>query len=367
MQYLNTLTGEISELGADYFNGDTVITAYTSAHDSLLFQLVPGRRTKGYRFEYHKPGAVKYLPQPDYFEMEEKNCYLLDQAEYCFDEGEWQPEEELLRIDNLFREKLGYPLRMEALAQPWTQHMEEKAGHVLKLRFRIHSETDVEEVMLAAEHIRDTEILWNKEKIEYSNAGWYVDRCLLKCRIPGIQKGTNVLELTIPFHQKTNVEWCYLLGDFGVKVMGRERRITMMPERIYYGNFALQGLPFYAGNLVYETTAVTQEGELWIEISHYRGALLQVQVDDGAFRNLIFAPYRLSCGRVKAGKHKIRIKVFGNRANAFGAVHHADASETWYGPNLWRTQGNKWSYEYQLEDMGILTMPLYWVEQLKEE
>lgn len=34
----------------------------------------------------------------------------------------------------------------------------------------------------------------------------------------------------------------------------------------------------------------------------------------------------------------------------------------WYGPNLWRTEGNKWSYEYQLDEMGVLTSPVYWLE-----
>ena len=59
----------------------------------------------------------------------------------------------------------------------------------------------------------------------------------------------------------------------------------------------------------------------------------------------------------------MRIKIFGNRHNAFGPVHNADAAETWYGPNLWRTQGNKWSYEYQLKEMGILTTPVCWLEE----
>jgi hypothetical protein len=362
-RYLNTLNGEILELGADYVNGDTVITAYTSAHDSLLFHLSPGRRTKGYQFKYHQPENVHSLPQPEAFKLEEENCCLLDQAEYSFDGGEWESREELLRIDNLFREKLGYPLRMEALAQPWTRQIEEEQEHVLKLRFNIYAETDVDEVMLAGEYIPYSEILWNTKKIIYKDAGWYVDKCLSKCRIPGIKKGINVLELVIPFNSKTNIEWCYLLGNFGVMVLGREQRIMAMPRKIYYGDFALQGLPFYAGNLVYETTVETEEGKLWIETSQYRGALLQVQVDDKEFENLIFAPYRLNCGRVKAGRHNIRIKVFGNRANAFGAVHHADDSEVWYGPNLWRTRGNKWSYEYQLEKMGILTTPMYWVEK----
>ena len=56
-------------------------------------------------------------------------------AQYAFDEEEWQEREELLRIDNLFREKLHYPLRMEALAQPWTEKDEQKVRACTEIAF----------------------------------------------------------------------------------------------------------------------------------------------------------------------------------------------------------------------------------------
>ncbi len=92
------------------------------------------------------------------------------------------------------------------------------------------------------------------------------------------------------------------------------------PGVIYYGDYVTQGLPFYAGNLVYETSVETEAGELWTEISRYRGALLQIEVDGKKKGNLIYAPYRMNLGKVRAGKHKICIRVFGNRANAFHPV-----------------------------------------------
>lgn len=90
---------------------------------------------------------------------------------------------------------------------------------------------------------------------------------------------------------------------------------------------------------------------------------MQIFVDEKQIDNLYLAPYRLSCGKISRGKHKVRIRLFGNRVNTFGAVHNADRSEKWYGPNIWRTTGNKWSYEYQLKQMGILKSPLYWIKK----
>lgn len=365
--FYNTLTGMIQPAAAVYQDGNTIITAYASAHDSLLFELLPGRTESGIYFEYHVPGIQEYLPQPKEYVLEEPNCCLLDQAEYAFDSGVWQEREELLRIDNLFREKLGYPLRMEALAQPWLNQEIRKEEHLLKLRFKIQVEMERElqrkGCCLAMEGLEKAEIFVNGIHTEHKACGWYVDESIRMCRIPSLRCGVNTVELHLPFGEKTNVEWCYLLGEFGVRVMGREVVLTDKPKQLYFGDFVNQGLPFYAGNLVYTTEVHTDAGELWLEASHYRGALLQVRVDEGEPRPLIFAPYRVNLGRVCAGEHKISIRVFGNRINAFGAVHHADAAETWYGPNLWRTRGAKWSYEYQLEEMGVLTTPRYWVEK----
>ncbi len=68
------------------------------------------------RFKYSRR-YQKNLLEPFQYRLEEHNSLLLDMAQYAFDEEEWQEREELLRIDNLFREKLHYPLRMEGVAR----------------------------------------------------------------------------------------------------------------------------------------------------------------------------------------------------------------------------------------------------------
>lgn len=300
---------------------------------------------------------------PQSFTLEEYNTLLLDIASYAFDDGPWQEEEELLRIDNLFRKHLGYPLRMEALAQPWINQAPIKSEHLLKLRFSIESSVYVENCLLAMEHPDGRNIFLNGKKVIGEQIGYFVDKSIAKVILGDIKKGLNQLEIHIPFHEKTNIEWCYLLGSFGVSTLGRKTRLEVMPERLYYGDITRQGFPFYGGNISYEVPIQCEGGILYIEIPHYRGALITVDVDGKSVGDIIFAPYRLCCGHVEEGKHILTIKVFGNRINAFGAIHHSDKTETWYGPNLWRTTGNKWSYEYCLEKMGILSTPMYWVSK----
>ncbi len=359
----DTLTGEIHGIKATYEQGKTIIEHYCSQHDSLLLSLKKRGTGVKYEFkgEFKKSGMKSYLPSPDSYTLEEPNVFLLDMGEYAFDDEAYESQEELLRIDNLFRRKLGYPLRMEALAQPWTNQSKEEINHVLHLKFTIESEIEVKDALLAMENPQNVQITVNNQAVTNDITGWYVDEAIQTLALPTLRKGTNIIILDIPFGPKTNVEWCYLLGSFGVDVRGKEKKIIALPEVIHYGNFVHQGLPFYAGNLTYHTYLECEEGELHIETSHYRGALVQAFVDGEKKGNIVLAPYVLNCGKVSQGKHKVSIKIFGNRINAFGAVHNADASESWYGPNIWRTTDNKWSYEYQLQEMGVLTTPRYWI------
>jgi AraC-like DNA-binding protein len=359
----DTMSGEIYKILPEYKDGYTHITYYCSLHDSLLLKLMKRQESpEGIKSVYALPKRRDCLQEPGNYYLEEENVYLLDLAEYSFDNDAWQEEEEILRIDNLLRQKLNYPLRMEALAQPWVNKVKEDNNHKLGLRFRVFSYIHLDSCMLAMENADAAEICWNGQKVEHKNCGWYVDESIQKVALPELNQGENLLELWIPFGPKVNVEWCYLLGDFGVQVFGRRKEIIKAPEKIYYGDFTRQGLPFYAGNLIYEIPVTCKAGHLYIEASHYRGALIQCEVDNVKKGNIALAPYRLDCGYVEEGRHVIRLKIFGNRINAFGALHNADASESWYGPNIWRTTDEKWSYEYQLKEMGILTAPRYWIE-----
>lgn len=370
----DTLTGEIRSIETDTADKITKISYFASHHDSLLLLLEEvvstverkediKHKSQLAEFIYQPYTDKNYLPRSKSYQLEEPNVLLLDMVEYAFDEGTFQEEEEILRIDNLFRRKLGYPLRMEALAQPWTQKGCVGEPHLLHLRFEIMSEIEKSSVEFAMEDPEGCIVIWNGEQTQFKDCGWFVDECIRKTRLTGLKKGRNELVLTMPFQKKTNAEWCYLLGDFGVQVTGRMKKLIPLPESLFYGNISNQGFPFYAGNLTYEIPIECEEGDLNIEISHYKGALIQLELDGTKCENIIFSPYVLKVGRVDKGSHNLKIKVFGNRANAFGPVHNADANEEWYGPNLWRTTGSKWSYEYKLKEFGVLETPRYWVAQ----
>lgn len=361
----DTMTGEIHEMMYEIQTDKTLIKYGTSAHGSVLIRLDFDDENKCIEMKKQNDFVVdeKFeINQPEAYSCDEPNVYLLDMAEYKFDDSEWESEEEILRIDNKFRKRLGYPLRMEALAQPWVTREVVNDVHVLSLRYLIESEIDTDLCELAIEHPERLKIKLNERYIDPVLSGWYVDECIKKIKGFEIKKGMNVLEISMPFGRRSNTEWCYLLGDFGVEVKGKSKVITNKINAIFYGDLTRQGLPFYAGNIIYETSIYCEKGQLWIETSQYRGALIKVIIDDVEIGNIAFGPYEINCGEVNKGWHKIKFILFGNRHNAFGPIHNTDHMEQWYGPNLWRTKGRKWSYEYQLKKMGILTTPKYWVK-----
>ena len=362
----DTMDGEIRKYDREVIDGNTVIHYEFYPHDSLLLKLEPNnfkeseKKKKNLKIVEEETKEIR-LEDPVNYSLSEPNVLLLDIAEYLFDDGKWQPIDELLRIDNKFREILNYPLRMNKLAQPWTNKQEEPFEHVLKLRFKIESDIKIKDPILALENVENTRIIVNGVEVNKNIEGWFVDKSIKKVRIPNLPKGTSEIVLEIPFNSKTNVEWCYLLGEFGVKVAGKHTKIVEPEKELTFGDWVTQGLPFYAGNVTYHCIVDCNEGDLKVEVPQFRNPLLSVRVDDQEKGKIAFAPYTLELGKVNNGKHTIDITAYGNRINAFGTVHNCDDTYFWFGPDAWRTTGNQWSYEYRFKPMGILISPkIYW-------
>ena len=357
----DTMNGKTYPCEGSIVEDETRIKYEFYAHDSLLLYLQPEkpREDNNSKLLVNKKSKELHILDPVPVTLSEPNVLLLDIAEYSFDKGSWQPKEELLRIDNKFRQQLGYPLRMEALAQPWVNEKQNEPDHKLSLRFTIISDIEVVNPYLALEGLGNTEIIVNKERVPSIDEGWYVDKCIKKVKIPNLPSGESEIILNIDYKSKTNVEWCYLLGDFGVKVEGSRARIIEPIRELSFGDWSVQGLPFYAGNVTYHCEVETNDCNLSVEIPQYRNPLLSLALDGEEKGKIVFAPYTLDLGKLKAGKHKVDITAFGNRVNTFGTLHNCNHSTTWFGPNAWRTTASSWSYEYQLKKIGVLVSPRF--------
>ena len=356
----DTMTGAISPFPAAREHGWTVCETTFYDHDSLLLRLVPGKAdatpaSAGSARETGDPAdALRFLDKLPYT-LEEPNVLLLDMAEFALDDGPWQSREEILRLDNILRKQLGWPLRRNAWPQPWVQP-DTSTPHTIRLRFTFESEIAMDNAVLALENAGASTVTLNGQPATPMD-GWYVDKCIGKQALPPIVPGVNRLEISLPYGPRVQVEACYLLGQFGVSVQGSFARLTALPERIAFGDITRQGFPFYGGNITYRMAAELSPGRYALEVSRYRAHLLRAAIDGQDAGVLAFSPYRIHFDLAKPGEHTIDLTAFGCRINTFGQLHHADKTNDWWGPDAWRTTGVKWTYEYDFWPQGVLKSP----------
>lgn len=354
----DTLTGAVHRLPSTHRDGKTTIVTTLPAHGSLLVGLSSTASTAPDLPAPRRWREHTRLSDPVPVQLAEPNVLLLDRAAYRLDDGEWQPEDDILRLDNQLRTVLGYPLRYEAVAQPWTHPADDAPEHRLHLRFNFKSEIALAGVELALEYGASVTVALDGQPIAALVTGWYVDEAIGRIALPPMEPGSHTLEITVPYGSRTDVEACYLLGDFGVQVYGRHATITPPVRSLAFGDWTRQGLAFYGGNVTYQATLqVPALGEYALHIPHFAATLLDLVVDGCSPAPLAFAPYTQEVGSLAPGTHTVEIIAYGNRVNTFGNVHHPPQRPIWYGPNAWRTEGDDWTDEYQLRPQGILSAP----------
>lgn len=360
--HYDTVSGEIKPLSYVHKGGNTVITYPFAVCESLLIKL--SDHAEAVAAETHEMTLVKeytFKRAVDYA-LSEPNVLLLDQAEYRYDNGPWQESEEILRISRNFRNQLGFKSDQ---TQPYAVELA-PAVHSVSLRFCVESAIEIEGAQLAVEDAEQVAITFNGQAMENHITGYFTDESIQTIPLPVIRAGENTLELTFPYGERTNIEWCYILGDFGVYVAGCEKQLVKRPDKLGFSSVTAQCLPFYGANIDYSfDVELESDGAIEIETTYYRGSLIAVSLDGNRTGRIVSPPYRLKMEGVQKGKHTVTLTLFGNRFNSFGALHHIKEGHRWFGPNAWRTKGDNWSYEYQLRRFGILKSPIVRIYQAK--
>ena len=296
------------------------------------------------------------------------NVLLLDMAEWRLDDGELNAKEEILRIDEAVRTKLGLTLKGAKAVQPWAVAGAPEKNKIY-LRFTFTSKIDYKGAELALENLEKSEVLLNGIAVDTASVGSYVDREIRKCALPDIKRGENVLEITMPFGIRTDVENCFILGDFGVNYRGQEAYITERPEDLAYGDITRQGFAFYSANVIYDSEfELDEDTDVEFEVSYYKGALVRVDVDGKSIGYVWKAPFRISTGMLEKGKHKVSYTLFGNRYNTFSALHNLllEKPDSYIGPIFWRSRDFEWSYEYNTRPLGILKTPIIYKRKISD-
>ena len=361
--FYDTVNGTIENIDFNIESSVTVINTVLYAYDSLLLRL--DRKVDSVP-ETILPKKEKLIKTVDYrspleYSLSEPNVLLLDTAYFAVDDNNCSDyEEEILRADNICRLSVGLGRREQRPAQPWVCSAD-PPQHKIRLKFIINSDIEFIGAKLALECPETAEIDFNGEKIDKTVTGYFTDKSIKTLSLPKIGYGKNILEITYPLGIRTNTEWCYIIGNFGVKICGCEKTIINKPDKIGFGSVTSAGMPFYSGNITYKLTFNSPESHVVIRVGTYRGAAVKISLDGGDSSIIAYEPYTLDLGRLKSGTHEIALTLLGTRINSFGALHDTDYGNDWYGPDKWRTSGESWCYEYKIKDMGVLTSPVIYL------
>ncbi len=354
----DTYDGKIYPIPAKYRNGKTIIDRQVYAYDSLLIKLTDGKADSVEAEKQKETPEGRQIESTVDYSLSEENILLLDMAEFKLSgEKEFSPKEEILRLDNICRERLGIVKRGGSIVQPWVTG-EVPTVDRLTLRFTFSSEIEYSGALLAFEEEDKVEkIVFNGAEVRKDILGNYVDISIFRIALPDIIKGKNVLEVTYLYGEKVSIENMFILGSFGVRLSGNEATITEIPSKIGFGNLVEQGFPFFSGNITYKFKAEAKDGRLTLRATWYRGAVIEVKVDGEEKGNIIYPPYMLTVDGLSDGEHEIEMTLCIHRYNSFGPVHLVNEKESWHGPGAWRSTGNCWTYEYVLRRTGILGAP----------
>ena len=351
----DTLSGNTVPMSA-YGEGDfTVIPVRLYQHDSVLIRLDVGDPV---RLPEKEADRFTVLPTPAEvsFTLHEPNALLLDMASWSLDGGEEQPCEEILRVDTAVRTALGYKPWGGSAVQPWALPAD-AATHKVRLCYRFESEIEVAAPMLAIERPESVSVTLNGERVSNAVQGYYVDRSIQTLALPPLKKGENLLLIEKEYGERSAMEAIYILGEFGVRVSGSVARITALPDKLGFADIVHQGLPFYSGKLSYHFDVTTSGGELCVCVPRYRATTLRITADDQSVP-VAFSPYTASFA-LPAGAHRVAIEAYIPRTNGFGSLHNCDETCAYQNPAAWRSEGDKWSYEYCFTKEGILAAPRF--------
>ncbi len=388
LELCDTATGAITPVQAEVRNGRTSFDYDFNPHGHLLLRLTPAASSEG--------AALRQAPRTDAgveaatvgrlagdrlpVTLDEPNVLMLDMAEWKL-EGDpaWQVREEILRLDDKVRDRLGMRRRGGHIVQPWAQKPSEQVFGTLLLRYEIGCEVPVAASELALEPMEGMELTLDGAPLAFSDCGWWTDEAVRRTPVPALAAGTHELVVKVPMRNRTNPEAMFLLGDFGVRLRGDRAALTGPVRFLSWGDIVPQGLPFYGGNVTYHcefesdrtrelavrlpsriTQAPKDLGSNYalreVRVAAFRGALVGVALDGKEAGDIAFAPFQCGLGKVAAGKHRLDLKFYGSRVNCFGALH-LSYRIAWMGPGAWRTAGDMFSYDYQLQPAGITVSP----------
>lgn len=310
-------------------------------------------------------GSISFPDEPWPIRCQEANVLVLDRAKYRLGEGKWQAAQDLLHLDCQIREQQGELPRGGQMTQPWAQQPVSKPTIPLELEFNFDCQAlPAGPLFLALERPREWQIALNGRAVSPDDdCGWWVDQVLRKLPLEpaAFRLGRNSLLLKTNYDLNSfGLESLFLLGDFGVQLVGDDYPLLQPPVRsLQIGDWVPQGLPFYAGNILYEREFLAPQlsigQHLRLSLPDYRGTAVKVYLNDQPVGIRAWEPYTFDLTeKLQPGRNRLGIEILGSRRNSHGPFYTEKPWCRWVGPGQFlETESER----RQLVPCGMLQQP----------
>lgn len=278
------------------------------------------------------------------YEMKDPNALLLD---YC----------KVKIIEPAFYKPIEYDK-----VPTWKAHnIVHSAGigteFVLTFEFESLIEGKNKDVYLVVECPEKYEIKVNDVPVEYRDEGWWIDKSFKKIKISDfIKRGINKIELKGKVDFDTEIESCYIIGNFAVEnINDLSFKIKELPEKVKGEDLVYEGFPFFAGTfkLIQEVEIPEVTDKVELEIDEFNTIVANVIVNGKEVGQIFKKPYKIDITKyVKKGKNVIEIELVSSLRNLLGPHHHKKGELFSVGPESFKDEAN-WTDKYNFVKFGI--------------
>ncbi len=353
-------------------NGSTVIKTSLEAYGSRLFIIEDAGKSSlkadAEAKELKKLSSKALQMKAVDFVLSEPNAIALDMAEVKVAK-DFNGPFDILKLDRVVRDALGLPYRCGDMVQPWarTPVPGAKEGRVVELLFNFKVEKiPAGKTYLVMERPSEFKANLNNAGLPLKSEGNWLDNSFHKILLPkgSLVEGWNSLVISTTYTADSDLEYLYLLGDFGAR---RDENgvpvLCAMPERVGLGDWEKYGLGSFTGALSYIVDAEfkLKKGErAFLKLGKWEGVAVKAIVDGKAAGSIDWPPYELDITDALAGKTKARIEiqVFAGRRNLLGPLHLSDRHPWWTGPAQYVSDTRFWSPLPVHFETGLMDAPL---------
>ena len=301
------------------------------------------------------------------YTTDECNVCVLDWVKWRWADGEWHDTREVLWADRQVRTDIGIEWRGGEMLQPWYAKLHDKKeyGH-LQLSYEFNIDVMPQgDVYLAGERPELNTYKVNGVALQNDDINdFWVDDCFKRMAIPAgaLKLGRNEVTIDVTFMRTTNIEACYLLGNFGVAMDGQNRTLTTLPATIGCDNYQNYQMPFYTGCMTFHILpeqykailgeAASDADRIVLTPCQFTGGCAKVTAL-GQTTVLGWDPYEADITEAYRQNAPIDVTIVGTRTNVFGPLHEVAKPAGACGPGNFVTGGSQWTDNYSLLSSGV--------------